>query len=271
MRTQDITATLRSLDAAPQFADTDRVRVVERRARSWDRIQRLIAIEGPAQPLSRPRRRTPRRIGVIVGAVIAAVAVAVAVPSVAGGGDRAFASWTRVPRPLTVQQRDAAASDCRSALAGGAGADDKTDLQRSRTVIAERRGVWTTVLLAGAGGFSALCVTDDSAHLFDKAMIGSVGTPTGQKPTGSRDLTATDLGVGTIRGKSASLAAGTAGDDVVAVTYDSAVRGAVTATVSDGHFAFWLPGDELRSAATSGVTVELRYRDGSTGSSRLRL
>jgi hypothetical protein len=69
-----------------------------------------------------------------------------------------------------------------------------------------------------------------------------------------------------------SLAAGHAGADVVGVVYRSQTHGDVTATVSHGRFALWLPGDELEDAnAGEGVEVEVTYGDGSTGTSRLKL
>ncbi|MDQ3610892.1 MAG: hypothetical protein M4D85_04640 [Actinomycetota bacterium] len=47
----------------------------------------------------------------------------------------------------------------------------------------------------------------------------------------------------------------------------------MAATVSQGHFAFWLPGAdaELEAASSRGVDVDVTYRDGSTGTSRLTL
>jgi hypothetical protein len=68
-----------------------------------------------------------------------------------------------------------------------------------------------------------------------------------------------------------SLAAGTAGSDVVGVIYKSRTHDAVTATVSPGHFALWLPGDELRNASSDGVEVEVTYQDGTTETRRLTL
>jgi hypothetical protein len=38
----------------------------------------------------------------------------------------------------------------------------------------------------------------------------------------------------------------------------------VIATVAKGHFAFWLPGNELQNASEKGVPVDVTYRDGST-------
>jgi len=153
----------------------------------------------------------------------------------------------------------------------GAGAKYVNELSSAVPAVAERRGVWTTVVLAGTDGFSAMCITDDSTHLFAKDMIGSVGTPTDYAAPAPRALTTTDLGVGTMNVGDISLAAGTAGSDIVGVVYHSRTHGGVSATVSRGRFALWLPGNELKNASSNGVEVEVTYRDGRTGTSRLTL
>ena len=194
----------------------------------------------------------------------------VAVPALTGG-DRAFASWRAVPQGLSAAQRADAAESCRDSQLGGDDGTYAASLGSAEPVVAERRGSWTTVVLAGPDGFSALCISDDSAGLFADGMIGSVGTGAGAAP-GPREVLATDLGSGTMSAGDLSLAAGLAGPDVVGVTYRSVAHGEVVATVSGGRFALWMPGDELRDAsATDGVEVELTYRDGSTGTSRLAL
>lgn len=124
----------------------------------------------------------------------------------------------------------------------GAGATYAGDLNRAEPAIAERRGVWTSVVLAGTDGFSAMCITDDSTHLFAKDMVGSLGTPTDHAAPGPRALTATDLGAGTMRAGDLSLAAATAGSDIVGVVYHSRTHGDVSATVS--------PPGTLRALAT---------------------
>lgn len=68
-----------------------------------------------------------------------------------------------------------------------------------------------------------------------------------------------------------SLAAGTAGSDIFGVVYHSRTHGDVSATVSRGRFALWLPGDELKDASRNGVEVEVTYRGSRTGTSRLTL
>lgn len=276
-RTHDINAALRSLDPADQDVDPANARartdlnVILATDPTPDPLQQPWA---PSTGVGRPRRlaRTTRRVALAGGLAAAVTAGIVALPSLTGG-DEAFATWTAAPAGMSAQQRAEAAADCRENLedvaGSGAGAEYADDLNSAEPVIAERRGVWTTVVLAGTDGFSAMCITDDSARLFASAMIGSIGTPTGYAPPGPRDLVTRDLGVGTMSAGDISLVAGTAGSDVVSVVYHSRAHGDVTATVNQGHFALWFPGDELMDAASNGVEVEVTYRDGTTDTRRL--
>lgn len=124
--------------------------------------------------------------------------------------------------------------------------------------------------LAGSGGFSALCITDESAPLF-RDWIGSVGAPADYATPDPRDVVATDLGTGIVNNGELSVAAGYVGSDVTGVVYRSASHGEVVATVSGGRFALWLPGDELKDWSRDGVEVQVTYRDGSTAAVRLDL
>jgi hypothetical protein len=261
-RIHDIDATLRSLDPADPHVDP-----ASARARSD--LHAILATD----PTSHPRRRpwpSTRRVVLVGGMVAAATVALVTLPSLTGG-DQAFATWAAAPEGMSAQQRAEAATDCRKNQKDGAGAEYAGDLSRADLVIAERRGVWTTVVLAGTDGFRALCIADDSARLFTDAMIGSIGTATDRAAPEPRELLATDLGVGTINAGDISLAAGAAGSDVVRVVYHSRTRGDVTATVNQGHFALWFPGDELMDASSDGVEVEVTYRDATTATSRLTL
>lgn len=275
-RIHDINTALRSLDAADHHVDPTNTR-----ARTD--LQSILATAPPPTPLRqpwspsanrvrRPRRvaRTTRRVALTGGMVAAVTATLVALPSLTGG-DQAFASWTPAPHGMSAQERADAAASCRHNQKDGPGADYADSLSSAEPVIAERRGVWTTVVLAGTDGFSAMCITDNSTHLFDKDMIGSFGTPTDYAAPRPRDLTATDLGAGTMNAGDLSLAAGTAGSDIVKVAYHSRSHGDVAATVSQGHFALWLPGDEFKDSSRNGVEVEVTYRDGTTGTKRLTL
>lgn len=275
-RVHDINTALRSLDAADHYVDPCN-------ARARSDLQGILATDPSPDPLQqpwspsadrvgRPRNaaRTTRRIAVAGGMLAAVTAGLVALTSLTGG-DQAFASWTPAPQGMSAQERTDAAAGCRQMQEDGAGAEYADDLSSAEPVIAERRGVWTTVVLAATDGFSAMCITDDSTQLFAKDMIGSVGTPTDYTAPGPRDLTATDLGVGIMNAGDLSLVAGTAGSRIAGVVYHSPTHGDVAATMSQGHFALWLPGDEFKDASSNGVEVEVTYRDGRTGTSRLTL
>ncbi len=157
----------------------DRARADLQRILATDPVPDLRPRTGtPADRVRRPRpaARLTRRAALAAGALAAVTGGLVGLPVVTGG-DQAFASWTSDPAGLTEEERAEAAGRCRSAQEDGAGAEHADDLRGAEAVIAERRGVWTTVVLAGADGFSAACVTDSSAGLFATDMIGSVGTP----------------------------------------------------------------------------------------------
>lgn len=275
-RTHDIDAALRSMDPAEEDVDPAN-------ARARADLHAIVATDpatsgqrapSPFQaPIGGPRRatRTARRVALVGGMAAAITAgMVVAMPSLTGG-DQAFATWTAAPAGMSAQQRAEAAADCVANLEDGAGAEYGDGLNSATTAIAESRGVWTTVVLAGTNGFSAMCITDDSTHLFGEAMIGSVGAPNDYAAPGPRELFPTDLGVGSMSAGSISLVAGHAGSEVVSVVYHSRAHGDVAATVSEGHFALWFPGDELTDAAGDGVEVEVTYRDGTTATRRLTL
>lgn len=260
-RTTDMLATLRTLDPADTNVDPHNPR-----ARAA--LERILAVDPsdhtPAK--TRPRRRV--RLVAAAATVATAAAAFFILPSLMNG-DRAFASWTATPTHLSTQAAADAGTRCRDAQLDGPGTGNHDDLQRADTVIAERRGEWTLVTLAGANGFSALCITDESTILF-QSWFGSIGTPASYATPAPRDVVATDLGTGAMDTGELSVAAGYAGSDVTGVTYHSPSRGQVTATVSRGHFALWLPGDELKDASR-GVEFQVTYRDGSTATRRLGL
>ncbi|ALG08226.1 hypothetical protein [Kibdelosporangium phytohabitans] len=264
-RVTDMLAILQTLDPADSDVDPHNPR-----ARA--ELERIITTD-PARPLKdtpvKARRRRGIRLAAAAATVVTAAAAFLILPSLVNG-DRAFASWTATPNGLPAQPAADAGTDCRDAQLDGPGTGHGDDLRRADIAIAERRGEWTLVILAGAKGFSALCITDESTPLF-RDWFGSMGTPTNYAPPGPRDVVATDLGTGGIDAGELSVAAGYAGSDVTGVTYHSATHGHIAATVSGGRFALWLPGDELDGASVVGVNVQVTHRDGSTATLRLGL
>jgi hypothetical protein len=136
-RTTDtmITDALRDLDPAPETVLTE-----AERQRAEATFAHILATTSndpvPVEP-ARPRRRGWRLL-VPVGLVGAA---AVAIPALLLGGGSAFASWTPTPEPLPPAEMSAAAATCHA----GIGIPDSGE----PTLLAERRGKWTYVLISG--------------------------------------------------------------------------------------------------------------------------
>ncbi|GAA1563301.1 MULTISPECIES: hypothetical protein [Kribbella] len=224
-------------------------------------LHRILAT--PAPPPARRHSRWVPRLAIGTGLVAAATAAALVLPS-AVGGDQAFATWTGTPSGLTGKAALDASKACRD------NSDDqyKNQLATAGTAIAERRGVWTLVVLADRKGFGALCITDRSRHLF-RDQFGAIGTTTDLPAP--RALTPVTLGTGSSDGHDLSVITGLAGQDVTAVSYASRSHGKVAASVSAGQFALWFPGDELVNANKTGVPVQVTYTDGTAATLTLRL
>ena len=256
---RDTLTVLRSLD--PAAADVD-----PHGPRARADLARILASMPPVPK----RRRPPVRRLAAAGAAIAALAAGVAVLFPLTSGDPAFATWTPTPAVARAGESAQAAAACRDSQQEGAGAPFRQELSASKTAVAERRGAWSLVLLAGQRGFSALCITDESTPLF-KSSFGHVGAPTDYEEPAPRSVSAYALGTGSIDGRELSVAVGAAGSAVTGVVYRSDRHGAVSATVAGGHFAFWLPGGELERSSSHGVPVEVTYRDGTTETRTLSL
>lgn len=262
-RDHDTLTLLRTLDAAPAGSAPGLT------PRALADLDRILASEPSAAAATPRRSRGVRRLLVAGGVATVAAAGVIALPGLTGG-DQAFATWTPTAATLTAEQRAEAADKCRSAQEGGAGQGFESQLAAATPAVSEQRGVWTTVLLAGDDGFTALCVTDGSTRLFGD-MFGSIGTPEGYRAPRPDEVIATDLGTGAIDAGELSLAAGYAGTDITGISYDSATHGRVEATVSQGHFALWLPGGDFRESSRTGVDVTVTHTDGTTSRAQLRL
>jgi hypothetical protein len=268
---RNIDALLRSMDAAtdspppePVRAGVDLDRILSHAPTTQQTSTPETAAGVRTSAPQRPSRRT-----IAVGATVAAVTAVLLVAPSLTGGDPAFATWTPTPVTLNEAARGDAVAECRASGEEVSEGMYKDDLATAQTAIAERRGDWVTVVLAGAGGFDATCITDASAPWFRQGMIGAIGksgTGTGPKP---RELAVSQLGTGSVGGNPISMASGAAGSDITGITYTSVSGEQVTATVSLGHFAFWMPGDELQNASETGAAVDVTYSDGTTDTQRL--
>ncbi|CEA06803.1 hypothetical protein BN1051_00139 [Arthrobacter saudimassiliensis] len=269
---------LRTLDPADPAATADSVR-----ARTD--LQRILAdhqarrpggtgISTSARPIATwaQRKRVIRRSAAVLGAV-AAVTVGILALPMLQDADPAYASWTPEPAGMSAAEREKAGARCRADSLDTGDGTYRAQLESADVAVAERRGVWTTVVLTGGAGFSAVCITDGQPGLLgfgSGGRIGAIGTLRESDRPGPRDLRPITLGTGTMSPGSVSVAAGPAGTDIAAVVYDSPVHGAVEATVNDGQFALWMPGDELRNASSEGMPVQVTYRDGTVERQVLR-
>lgn len=268
MRDKEIDVLLRSLDVAgPRCVTTVRSRqdlewILDTDAQGEDLRSAPDRRRTSSVPTNLPHRnRTNRRL-ILAGAAAAATLGIIAVP-VAGGGDPAFATWTQAPSALSPEASEKAGADCRSS-----DRNTRDESSAAEVAIAERRGEWTTVVLSGPESFSALCVTDGS--LFGGSFGYSGQRPAGAEPA-PRELLPTAMGMGSASAGELSMVVGASGAEVRGVSYLSRSEGEVRASVANGYFVLWFPGDELRDYPEEGVQLQVTYADGTRAQVRVSL
>jgi hypothetical protein len=253
-----ITAALRHLDPAPRTDLTEEE--LERADAAFARIVATPSNEPvPVEP-DRPRRRR-RRLLVTVGL---AGAAGVALPGLLLGGN-AYGSWTPTPEPLTAVDAAAAATTCRAAL-------DVPD-RGERVALAERRGEWTYVLLAGPGTETVCLMPDDLVgqdHPSRGAFFGGYDTDAVAPPTLDPDrIDETTSMQGSTDEGWFIWSEGYVGSDVTGVTVHTSSGLDIEASVAGNRFAAWWPASQQSSnhqAETWSYTAHLA--DGSTRSTR---
>lgn len=268
MRDKEIDVLLRSLDVAgPRCVTTVRSRqdlewILATDAQGEDLRSAPDRRRTSSVPTNLPHRNRKNRRLILAGAAAAATLGIIAVP-VAGGGDPAFATWTQTPSALSPEASEKAGADCRSS-----DRNTRDESSAAEVAIAERRGEWTTVVLSGPESFSALCVTDG-------ALFGGSFGYSGQRPAGAepapRELLPTAMGMGSASAGELSMVVGASGAEVRGVSYLSRSEGEVRASVANGYFVLWFPGDELRDYPEEGVQLQVTYADGTRAQVRVSL
>lgn len=249
-----ITAALRHLDPAPGTDLTEAER--DRADAAFARIVAAPSDEtvpiGPGRP---PRRR--RRLLATVGL---AGAAGVAIPGLLLGGS-AYGSWTPTPEPLTALVAATAATTCRASL-------DVPD-RGERVAVAERRGEWTYVLLAGPGTEAVCLMPDDLIGQDPTArgdFFGSYDPDAVAPPTLDPDrIDETTSMQGSTDEGWFIWSEGYVGSDVTAVTVHTSSGLDIEASVTGNRFAAWWPARQQSSdhpAETWSYTLHLA--DGST-------
>jgi len=220
--------------------------------------------------LDTPRRATPirrsRRPAVLAGAAAAAVvAVAVVVTVASPGAPPAFAGWTAVPTVLSDAETAARAAPCDTSahtITDGPDGPQVEDVPIS-PVLAEQRGEYTYVLLTGDGAVGECLVTTQASGASD-VVTGDTVPPAGPAVPGPRDVTTLQAGTaswseGDTGDGALTSAYGRAGAEVAAVELTLTSGERVQATVHDGWWAVWAPGE-----AALRDTAEATFTDGTT-------
>ncbi|MFF2620272.1 hypothetical protein [Oerskovia jenensis] len=191
-------------------------------------------------PSTRPRRAL---VGAAATGALAVTAV-LALPWI--GHDDAYASWTPVPSVLTGSARSIAETACGN------------DPALTTTVLAEQRGAFTFTLRTDSDSDSdqiADCLVDDdgtgSGSTRDLALL--------QTPADQQALVATYVTTWNPDNGHATAIYGPAGDAVTAVTITRSNGYEIRATVSNGWWAAWWPGDTDPDA-----TLTTHHADGTS-------
>ena len=260
------TAALRDLDPAPKTALTNEE--LERAEATFARILATPSHDQAPEESDRPRLRWSRLL--VLGLVGAAV------PALLLGSGPVFASWTPKPQPLTAAAAAEAATTCRTVL--------EVPDQGEPVVIAERRGGWTYVLIAGpqAEGFCLMPVDlvghQDPADHRQEGFFGGYTTDPVEAPTPARDrIVETENIAGSVPTPGLwpfnndegwfSSVEGYVGRDVTGVTVHTPVGTDVEASVASGRFAAWWPSDQPSSEnleVMGAWTYTVTLADGST-------
>lgn len=276
------TAVLRGLDAAR--VDDDVVSGPEAR-----RILSRILETDPGVPASAPPARPIRRhtgrwaaagVVVLAGGLVAAVNLDRDSPA------QAYASWTPTPTALSGDQETAAAAACRASTRTSLGSLDgrpadpgipvsarvgmptSADVAAARVVLAETRGDWTLVSIAGRG-VDMTCLSRGSDGARVDMASGALGIGDATERVAPDAFVSGGLGVGSTDEGSFSHMTGLVGGDVTGLVVVTADGRRVKATISGGRFAAWWPGAPLSAPSGNGdappqedVTVDLTLRDG---------
>ena len=254
-----VTAALRHLDPASRTDLTEAE--LERRDAAFASIVATSSdAPVPAEP-DRPQRRWSR----LLAAAGLAGAAGVTIPGLLLGGGTAYGSWTPTPEPLTAEAAATAATTCRAAL-------DVPD-RGERVAVAERRGEWTYVLLAGSGT-EAVCLMPNDLVGQDptdrEEFFGSYDTDTVAPPALHPDrIDETTSMEGSTAEGWLTWSQGYVGSDVTGVTVHTSSGLDIEASVAGNRFAAWWPSREQSSdqpAETWSYTVHLA--DGSTRRTR---
>jgi len=244
------------------LADLDPARDLRAPGRPDD--EALQAILGTARRAT-PIRRSARP-AVLAGAAAAAVVAVAGVATVWWPASQAaYASWTAVPADATPAEVEASAQACDTVAHGIVEGDDGPQVEDVpiSPVLAEQRGDYTYVLLTGAGATGECLVTTRASGATD-VVTGDAVLKSAPGEPGPRDVTTVQSGTASWSGGDTgdgalTSAYGRAGADVASFALTTTSGERVEATVQDGWWAVWAPGE-----ASLRTTAEVTLVDGAT-------
>lgn len=223
-------------------------------------LTRIVASDTSAGVLPVTRRRSRRRY-VLAAAAAAGALVLVPIP---GGSGRAYAGWVATARAATPAEQQTQGAACLAVnFDPGAGGGDRQYV----VSLVEMRGDYAYTVLAGDDGFEATCLHRTTpGPLFGFGF----GGPLVQDPS-PRAVVTNSVREGEVQeGDTLFEVTGKVGTEVTAVTIN-APGVDVHATISNGRFAAWWPGEAsrsllglLKSVGPPDPDVTLTYRDGTT-------
>jgi hypothetical protein len=206
------------------------------------------------QEITASRRRRQRRGFVLGGAGLVAGGVTTALVVLLGAGTPpAFAAWTASPTAPAPGQLAAAQTAC---AARPANLPPGVPALPTKVTLADTRGPFTLLLFGTNTASSAvlLCMSGPDGTQF------SIAVGNWPAPPGTGQITLDRLQAGSADGKPYTVAEGSAGSGVSAITLALTDGSQVATTVGNGLFLAWWPGTATVTSATlttpSGTTTQ---------------
>ncbi len=254
MKTQEIDAVLRSLDAASAPLTEGEM------LRAQATLEAVVATPStadvkPERAPAVPRRR--RRLA-LVAAAAALVVVSALLQS--DGSGMAYASWTPTPSEATAADIAAAEAVCRNKMRD----DDTIDGDQAERALAERRGDLVAIVYRTEDpDLTAVCLVHNASGTTEvdgvRFGIGGSEGPALQAPRHGF----TQGAVFQYDGGAASITDGAVGPGVTAVTIHAGGI-SVRATVEGGRYVAWWPGAAFKDgpkarSGPGGTHLDLSY------------
>lgn len=241
-----------------------------------DQLQAILDMPRDAHLASSQNARVGgpgRRRAAAVGLTAAAAAVGLVYAVVVSPTNVAFADWTETPRAITTTDLSALDRQCDASapMISGANHDEVTDVP-VEPVLSEARGPYLYRVSTTDNAYAECFITMEGEN---PVVVGSAAVlPEPFEQVGSRDVVvykngtsswSSDDDAGTLPGELTS-ALGQAGPQISSITVTTSAGEQVSATVSNGWWAVWVPqadsiSDVAMATLHSGeqISVDITY------------